>query len=737
MDTKWKDKDFKGRILRAAGFLLVLIGILLMMSVLTFGKQVYSYVRGEDYPRISFTFNDSYRMEELIKSYLYSEQLTKTEKEVLSEKLDSYYQKGYRYAVVANENNYEPILKSDGKEPVYQNVEDIVADYNPPLSFTPVYEYSIVVFHEMGYIDENTEELAQLLLSLKESNLSTSEWDLLETQIQNLTRMGYRWAIISPDGSVMEADEQTPVYNTIEEISNAVNGNLVSYEQYKNSILIYPTEEAYTAYQEQCRTMSEEGQKILYFAAAGVFAFLLGIFLTGKAGVRTLSAREGEFRFYERIYNDIFLVLYLSAVALIISLETATWESYHAGVVMPNELPWGSAILSSLVLACLTCWISSNFVKRASAHQFFRYTLIGQILVRVGRVFRFFFSVLLSTPGESVKKKAVLPCIVMGGIMLANDLFLLFLLANYAIGLMIFWSIISHTLILLAWIAVFYRKLYYLQEIEKGARYIRSGQTAYKIQLPENSEWRDLADDINNIGEGLQKAVTTATASEKMKTELITNVSHDLKTPLTSIIGYIDLLSQEEGLSPEAKDYVSVIRQKSEKLKHIIADLFDLSKAASQNASVEIERLGLKKLVLQTLGDMDDRIQKGGKTFKTTLPEYEVYINADGKRLYRVLQNLIDNALKYSMEGTRIHIRLYVRNWKAFVEISNIASYEMEFTEDEIKQRFVRGDKSRSTEGSGLGLSIAESFTELCGGTMELKIDGDMFKVTVSFPLAE
>jgi signal transduction histidine kinase len=133
---------------------------------------------------------------------------------------------------------------------------------------------------------------------------------------------------------------------------------------------------------------------------------------------------------------------------------------------------------------------------------------------------------------------------------------------------------------------------------------------------------------------------------------------------------------------------------------------------------------------------MDDRIQKEGRTIKTSLPSYEVYVNGDGKRLYRVLQNLIDNALKYSMEGTRIHLRLFVRDWQAMVEILNVAGYEMDFTEAEIRERFVRGDKSRSTEGSGLGLSIAESFTQLCGGSLDISIEGDSFKVTLRFPLS-
>jgi len=238
-----------------------------------------------------------------------------------------------------------------------------------------------------------------------------------------------------------------------------------------------------------------------------------------------------------------------------------------------------------------------------------------------------------------------------------------------------------------------------------------------------------------DINRGFDESLEEQMKSERMKVALITNVSHDLKTPLTSIISYIDLLSKEEGLPETAKDYVKILGEKAGRLNNMVSDLFDLAKSTSGNMPVDIEKLDLKKLIEQTLADMGDRIEKSGLAFRVRLPEKPMQINADGKKLYRVFQNVIDNALKYSLQGTRVYVALEENEGMAVATVKNTAGYEMDFTADEILQRFMRGDKSRTTEGSGLGLSIAESYTKLCGGRFKVDIDGDLFKVTISFNL--
>jgi len=253
------------------------------------------------------------------------------------------------------------------------------------------------------------------------------------------------------------------------------------------------------------------------------------------------------------------------------------------------------------------------------------------------------------------------------------------------------------------------------------------------VSVPEKDVTRDMHKMLDNISDGIKTAVENQIKSERMKIDLVTNVSHDLKTPLTSIISYIDLLSAEE-LTPEASDYVKILEQKSERLKSIVSDLFDLAKATS-NTDITSENIDMNILIGQVTADMSDKIEKYGREIRTDIQTETTPIYAEGKKLYRVYQNLIDNALKYSMEGTRIYLKLYKEQNEVFTEIKNISAYEMKFTPEEITERFARGDQSRTSEGNGLGLSIAKSFTEACGGKFNIKIDGDVFIAQVSFPL--
>ncbi len=239
---------------------------------------------------------------------------------------------------------------------------------------------------------------------------------------------------------------------------------------------------------------------------------------------------------------------------------------------------------------------------------------------------------------------------------------------------------------------------------------------------------------LQNINEEIKERMEEQIKAERMKVALVTNVSHDLKTPLTSIISFIDLLSKEEDLSETSRDYVRILQEKSERLKHIVNDLFELAKSSSGEAVVVFENLDLTKLIRQTLADMEDVIISSQLPIKLILPELPVIIYADGRKLYRVFQNVIDNAIKYALHGTRIIIEMSLTEEQVVVWIKNIAGYEMNFTEQEILQRFFRGDQSRSTEGTGLGLSIAESFTKVSGGEFSIEIDGDMFKTAIRFP---
>ncbi|MBS6194144.1 MAG: HAMP domain-containing histidine kinase [Clostridiales bacterium] len=252
-------------------------------------------------------------------------------------------------------------------------------------------------------------------------------------------------------------------------------------------------------------------------------------------------------------------------------------------------------------------------------------------------------------------------------------------------------------------------------------------------QIPENSLLYEASSRLKKIDESMRKSVEKQVQAERLKIDLITNVSHDLKTPLTSMVGYTDLLKQEE-LGEEAKDYVEIISMKQEQLKNMIQDLFELSKATSGADQLVMETLNMRKLLEQTMGDMADRIESSDRTIRTRFPEEPLLFIGDNGKMYRVVQNLLENALKYSLADTRIYLSAEKQGGKVQMEMKNIAAYEMDFQPDEIMERFVRGDTSRTTEGHGLGLAIASSFVRNMGGTLEIDIDGDLFKVTMQFP---
>ncbi len=271
-----------------------------------------------------------------------------------------------------------------------------------------------------------------------------------------------------------------------------------------------------------------------------------------------------------------------------------------------------------------------------------------------------------------------------------------------------------------------------VDEIKKGAQEVRGGNVAYKIPELKCEDMKLLANNINDIAKGLDESVSAKMRAERLKTELITNVSHDLKTPITSIISYAELLSKFEDLPEEARYYISVILKKSERLKNLTQDLFDISKVQSGNEDVVFEKLDVTLLINQSLGEHDSEIQKSGLPFLVDAPK-ELYISADGRKMSRAVSNLINNILKYTMKNTRVFIKAFENDGEIIMEFKNIASYPMNFSADEIAQRFVRGDEARTTEGSGLGLAIAKSYTELCNGRFEIVIDGDMFKVILKF----
>lgn len=495
----------------------------------------------------------------------------------------------------------------------------------------------------------------------------------------------------------------------------------------------------------------EQGQQLLdrihrhvvtgtIIMAAGVlltlFFFFTLVLGKGKASVRCLD-------------TDVSVVIFVSGVSTLLYFirRLLEWhvDKNMAGYVIPKAMILGTM---SVLMVCAAYILVCNF--RAGVDR------EGFLFIRLGRVIRAkitgecYYSEGIQ---ECCKKRQrftfcllMLPLVAAGG---GIGLYTLGGFTIYSIGI----EFLSNAMLVMIALTVPYLiaagvviRLY-----QKGTEQIVQGEFARLMaQVDELSEGnyqsgRLLEDGsvftkeslkISMLGCQMQENVQRKIEAEKMKIDLITNVSHDLKTPLTSIISYIDLLSKEE-LSPAAKDYVQVLEKKSKRLGKMIADVFDLSKASSGNLKIRKEKLDFNKLLIQILADMEQEIKEAQVKIVREISDKTGMIKSDGEKLYRVLQNILDNALKYSMPETRIYVILKVENRRVSVCVKNVSAYEMNFTRKEVLGRFFRGDKARSTEGSGLGLAIAKEFTEVCGGTLDLRIDGDVFIVEVEFPCCD
>lgn len=275
-----------------------------------------------------------------------------------------------------------------------------------------------------------------------------------------------------------------------------------------------------------------------------------------------------------------------------------------------------------------------------------------------------------------------------------------------------------------------------LNKLKIGGQRIAGGDINYKIDTRHMFwDFKYHAENLNRIGNGMSKAVDERMKSERFKTELITNVSHDIKTPLTSIINYVDLIKKEVTEDGTVKDYVNVLDRQSARLKKLVDDLVEASKASTGNMPVNMSRTEVGVLLTQTVGEYEEKIKDSGLELILKKPESDIFIMADGRLIWRVFDNLMGNICKYAQPGTRAYLDLGTINGQVVIIFRNISKYALNITSEELFERFVRGDSSRNTDGSGLGLSIAKSLVELQKGKMELYIDGDLFKVILKFDI--
>ncbi|MBR5360410.1 MAG: HAMP domain-containing histidine kinase, partial [Lachnospiraceae bacterium] len=279
-------------------------------------------------------------------------------------------------------------------------------------------------------------------------------------------------------------------------------------------------------------------------------------------------------------------------------------------------------------------------------------------------------------------------------------------------------------------------------DIVSGISRISDGEIAHKVDTSKmHGDNLALANAVNNIGDGISKAVNTSMRDEKMKADLITNVSHDIKTPLTSIINYVDLLKRENISDDKIRGYVDILDQKSQRLKQLTDDLVEASKISSGNISLNIEKINFVELIHQSAGEFSEKFEEKGLKIVLGLPAEPVHIMADSRGIYRVVENLYNNVYKYALEGTRVYVDMVTtqntpdgqKKNGVMLSIKNISADPLNISAEELTERFMRGDASRKTEGSGLGLSIAKSLTEAMGGSFNISLDGDLFKALITF----
>ncbi len=454
-------------------------------------------------------------------------------------------------------------------------------------------------------------------------------------------------------------------------------------------------------------------QLIVIAAVSFILCLVLFIFLLCAAGHRAGS--EGIVpSFVDKIPFDLFTLLMIVAISCLWAILA--------------EMSYDSILL--IMLACLVILVAAllillyimSFAVRVKLGGVIKGCIIYKVLAWVWRLIRSICHAI----AELVRGMPLVPktCVIVAGI------FVLELLStgNIFIGFIV-------NLLLAA--ALIYTAICMKKMLTAGQKLAAGDESCVVDTAKLYGPFREHGENLNTIRDGVSLAVEARMRSEHFRTELITNVSHDIKTPLTSIINYVDLLGKEKPENEKMREYIDVLQRQSARLKKLIDDLLEASKASTGNLTVNAEPCDVGVLLDQTLGEYGEKLSAAGLEPVLTKPEKPVIIMADGRHMWRIFDNLLNNICKYSQRGTRVYLEVCERDGKAVVTFRNISSRQLNISSDELMERFVRGDSSRNTEGSGLGLNIAQSLAQLQKGTMELTVDGDLFKVTLTFDVVK
>ena len=471
---------------------------------------------------------------------------------------------------------------------------------------------------------------------------------------------------------------------------------------------------------DKANTWGEDAAPML--AVLGVCELFLFIFLARTAGRR----EDGELQscWQEKIPFDLYLFIDISVIALLCA-AAAECISEYANYYTPPYDALLLAISFGIAVFVLGAWVT--FCTRIKTGGLWKGTLIYKLLCLFWRIVRWCWRVICAFCRGCMNFLHAIPMIwrTVVGCFVVSVLFIAFE-SNHAGGALLM-------LLLVLSIAACLFSLQ-LRKLQKEGEALAAGDLNAQV----DTKWmywdiKGHAENLNSIGDGMAMAVDKQLKSERLKTELITNVSHDIKTPLTSIINYVDLL-QHEHTPEQEEEYLAVLKRQAFKLKKLTEDLVEASKATTGNLPVNVVRCSMNELLSQVEGEYGDKLSAADLTLVNVMPDKELFCNVDGALMWRVIDNLLSNICKYAQSGTRVYLTLEKTGGDAVVTFKNTSRAALNIPAEELMERFVRGDSSRSTEGNGLGLSIAQSLTELQGGKMSLAIDGDLFKAILRFP---
>ncbi|WHH58643.1 HAMP domain-containing sensor histidine kinase [Petroclostridium sp. X23] len=440
--------------------------------------------------------------------------------------------------------------------------------------------------------------------------------------------------------------------------------------------------------------MTDGLNRIALFLLGLLISFLYLVFTIGR---KSFKDKEVHLNWVDKLYNDINVVLCFGLIVLwVVFMEDVYFRSTDRFLIPVT------AFIASLGLILVL-----SLIKHIKNKTIIKHTLLYSLLYRIFKFGKDVYG------NGNVGIKIIV--IIIGYPLLVAATFFMFPV-TIGVG---------------AWLAL--KRVKEFNAIKEGVEKIKNGDVHHIVDVPGNGEFGKLAAEINGIAEGLNKAVYNEIKSERLKTELITNVSHDIRTPLTSIITYIDLLKKEKDPLKSA-EYIEIIDRKAERLKILTDDLFEAAKASSGSIPVNYEKIDIVSLITQGLGELDDKIKASQLQFKINHPKDKMFISADGRLLWRAIENLLSNIFKYALKGSRIYIDIEDLENEIMITIKNISAYELNVSADELMERFKRGDESRSSQGSGLGLSIAKSLIDLQKGRFHIEIDGDLFKAVIRMP---